>query len=476
MPTDRIPAAAPASPSVDAAFVVHLIATESAPESACGRVEHISSGQSTRFASVAELLAFMRHIVASVVVLLAFALPVRGDDACLTGSAVDADAAAITALRAGIDSACPCASFDGTPGKARNDYLRCAKRELGAAIDAGALRVKCKSLVKRVFQTSTCGRKPHLQALPCIETTNAGKIRCAIRPADACRSKPGRYARLACPAYATCVDAGDGNADYRVDRLDSGACVSTPSPTPSTTGTGSPTLTPTWTPTATATATASDTPTATPADTATATPADTATATPTATPTLTSTVCTASGPIVARIDVNKDVDPQIVVWPPDPAANHCGPQSLLGGGCEIRGLDGTITNSFDASASVDGARCPGDPLPSFHWQIFRPPGLGVTPYSAAGISGYHGSMLTILPNSFPSLEDSDAAGDPTWRVLLTIQSNVFPFQSTAHWFRFEYAGSNVSLEISTDCQRFGTFLGDDCATHWPNSLPATEPT
>jgi hypothetical protein len=187
-------------------------------------------------------------------------------------------------------------------------------------------------------------------------------------------------------------------------------------------------------------------------------------------------VCTASGPIVARIDVNKDDDPQIVVLPPAPAANQCDPQSLLGGGCEISGLDGTITNTFDASASVDGARCPGDPLPSFHWQIFRPPGLGGTPYSAAGISGYHAAVLTILPNSFPSLEDSEAAGDPNWRVLLTIQSNVFPFQSTEKWFQFEYTSSSLTLQMSTDCQRIGHIEEPDCSYTAANGLPATEPT
>lgn len=51
MQNDRIPTATPVPLSVDAAFVVHLTATEAAPESACGRVEHITSGQSTRFAS-----------------------------------------------------------------------------------------------------------------------------------------------------------------------------------------------------------------------------------------------------------------------------------------------------------------------------------------------------------------------------------------------------------------------------------------
>ena len=45
--------------SPDAAFVVHLVTTD-APEIVRGRIEHIVSGQWTRFASAAELVRFMR--------------------------------------------------------------------------------------------------------------------------------------------------------------------------------------------------------------------------------------------------------------------------------------------------------------------------------------------------------------------------------------------------------------------------------
>lgn len=461
--------------SVDAAFVVHLTTTEAAPERACGRVEHITSGRSTRFASAAELLAFMRQIVTALVLLMALAMPAWSRDTCLSGSdaAVQADAAAINALRAGIDTACPCAAFDGTPGHTRRDYLRCVKRTLAAARDAGELRATCMARIRRAFQQSTCGRKPHLQAVPCIQTTAGGEIRCTVRPAAACQSKPGRYVRVACPDVTTCIDAGDGNADYVVDRLDSGACAAPSSPTPTTTSTSTPTLTATSAPTAMPTATASDTPTALPIDTATATPIDTASATPTAVP-FTPTPCTASGPILPRIDVNQDDDPQVVLLPPAPGSGACAPQTLLGGGCAIAGLDATIVNVLDASATVDGARCPGDPPPSFHWEIFRPPGLGGTPYAAAGISGSYGPVLTILPHSFPALEDSDASTDPNWRVRVSVQSNVFPFQAIQRWFKFAYTSSALTLQMSTDCQRIGQIQGEECTIEASNGLPSTE--
>ena len=62
-------------PSANSAFVVHLMATgEEAPEIVRGRIEHISSGQWTRFTTVAELIGFMRQTLAIVGI---FALLVR---------------------------------------------------------------------------------------------------------------------------------------------------------------------------------------------------------------------------------------------------------------------------------------------------------------------------------------------------------------------------------------------------------------
>ena len=53
--------------SADSAFVVHVTATGTdAPEIVRGRIEHISSGQWTRFTSVAELIGFMRQTLATV--------------------------------------------------------------------------------------------------------------------------------------------------------------------------------------------------------------------------------------------------------------------------------------------------------------------------------------------------------------------------------------------------------------------------
>ncbi|HYD47184.1 MAG TPA: hypothetical protein VEB21_02490 [Terriglobales bacterium] len=52
--------------SADTAFVVHVTTLEEdAPGVVEGRIEHINSGRSLRFASVAELLRFMRQVLAA---------------------------------------------------------------------------------------------------------------------------------------------------------------------------------------------------------------------------------------------------------------------------------------------------------------------------------------------------------------------------------------------------------------------------
>jgi len=422
-------------------------------------------------------------------VLLAVAAPQawgRTDDTCLTGTdpVVAGDRGQITALEELIAATCPCAEYDGSKGRGHGDYVRCTGALVKVASESGALRKKCKSRVKKGYSRSICGCVESLEMVACIERSARGKVSCRVKSRAKCIDSDGRYTRVACSEAERCVDAGDDNGDYQVDGSDTAECreVAAPS-TPTATATASATegpedtATPTVVPTATATEVPNDTPTEVPTDTPTQTPTNTPSATPTATPTNTPTTTPCgSGAPTARVVINEFDDPQIVVLPPNPAANQCDPQTLLGGGCEINGLDGTIVNIFDASTSVDPARCPGDPAPSFHWELFRPPGLGGTPYSAAGITGYRGAVLTIRENSFPSLEDTEAAGDPNWRVLLTIQSNVAPFSVTQKWFKFEYTSSSLTLQMSTDCQRIGHIQDPECTIEASNGLPATEPT
>ncbi len=206
--------------------------------------------------------------------------------------------------------------------------------------------------------------------------------------------------------------------------------------------------------------------------------------TPTATPTDTVRHCEyaagATGTVIflPRIEVDADGDLQIPLVPPtdNPAASQfpCAPQSVLGGGCPIFALDGLTSHVFDARASFDNTReGPGDPEPSYHWEIFKPSFLNSALYTTAGISGYRGPILTLQPNSLPALQG--LARDVQYHVGLTITSNV-THESVRVFFRFDYLQSNLGLSVSTDCQRIGAVQGPECFIGDTPVGPATEPT
>jgi large repetitive protein len=174
--------------------------------------------------------------------------------------------------------------------------------------------------------------------------------------------------------------------------------------------------------------------------------------------------------IVPNVVVNKDDDPQSPPLPPDPRANQCPPQSLGGGGCVINALDGSVFNSLDASASG----YPAEPdLYTFRWELFKPPGLSGAPYSSFGMVGFNSPVLSIWPNSLPSLAGTDAGQDIFWRMKLTVTEKGGAHLSSVTWFRFDYQQSTLTLQMSSDCQRIGHIQGQECVLEAANGLPAT---
>ncbi len=437
---------------------------------------------------------FATRLVIGLLALLALVSGAAAQSAttCLTGTApaVLADAEQIASLRATIDAACPCASFDGSAGKANADYLRCVRRELATALASGNLRSRCKVRVREAFENSTCGRKPEPVRVPCIETTTTGKVRCDIRRQDACVSRRGHYQRVACSQYVRCVDAGDQNGDYLVDAADSGGCiVATPTPTVTSTSTLTSTQTPTSTPTSIPTDTETSTPTLTatdtPTGTATLTPSDTPTSPPTETPTATPSATvtpTFLSPLV-HVVVNEDTDVEEIVLflasGRPTVGGPCASQTAGGGGCPLaNSLDGSaeVTNVFDASGSINQQSGNGPSDLTYHWEILFPPSLGSGVYTSNGITGYRTAVLTILPSALPSLEDTDAGSDTAWRVRLTVTSGQPPYTQTIRYFRFKYTQTELSLQMSIDCQAIGHIDGVFCTSVGINALPATEPT
>lgn len=152
------------------------------------------------------------------------------EDKCLVGSVpeVAGDAAQIAATRALIDAACPCGDFDGSPGKTRGNYGKCAATVIASQAGASMLRPQCEATVKKLTLLSTCGADPSKQAAPCIRTTtSSGKVKCTIKPASRCTGSGGSTS-VACTEHTSCIDAADTNGDLLIAAPgDDGACVAT---------------------------------------------------------------------------------------------------------------------------------------------------------------------------------------------------------------------------------------------------------
>ena len=173
--------------------------------------------------------------------------------------------------------------------------------------------------------------------------------------------------------------------------------------------------------------------------------------------------------------VNAVVDPQNVPYPPN--TNNCDPQTPAAGGCFIDPLDGTAVNILDASATIAPTTDPGfDPTLftlAFHWQIYKPPGLGSALYSSNGITGYHSDVLTIQPDSLPELIGTGAGQYVFWTTQLTVTING---HTTVGFFKYQYTSSTLTLKLSTTCQVAGQTQTLQCQLSAANGLPATEPT
>jgi len=67
MRTDGSTGVVPAPLDANAAFVIHVTGADAAePNAVCGRAEHVASGRSLRFTSLAELADFLTGVVARV--------------------------------------------------------------------------------------------------------------------------------------------------------------------------------------------------------------------------------------------------------------------------------------------------------------------------------------------------------------------------------------------------------------------------
>lgn len=190
--------------------------------------------------------------LAVLLALLCSATAARAGDACLAGDGALSDPAQVATARSTVNVVCPCADYDGSPGRSRGAYQKCARSVADDLVDLGLLRAECRSLLRRAASASGCGRKPDAGAVPCVRRTDGGDVSCTIKaPADRCVDRPGAYTQVACPGFDDCLDAADGNHDLRIDEADDGRCSASSTPTPEPAFTPTPTPEPAFTPTPT---------------------------------------------------------------------------------------------------------------------------------------------------------------------------------------------------------------------------------
>ncbi|HYC56846.1 MAG TPA: hypothetical protein VEL28_18080 [Candidatus Binatia bacterium] len=155
-----------------------------------------------------------------------------GQRTCLTGTdpAASGDAAQIAAVRDAIETACPCAQFDGSQGNARGDFKRCAEAVIAAQSEA-TLRRQCRDVVEKMVKRSVCGFEAATSPAPCIRISASGRRSCTIEPTtkrdgtprDDCRDI-GTYEASVCGGYDSCIDAADTDGNLQIDSGDVGVC------------------------------------------------------------------------------------------------------------------------------------------------------------------------------------------------------------------------------------------------------------
>ena len=161
----------------------------------------------------------------------------HASDACLHGGSAGSDRRDMEAVRATMEARCPCASFDGAPGRTRHQYRACVKPIVGAALDAGMLRSRCKALLNR----STCGRRDRV--ICCAESVANGDRSCRAVKTKACTSS-ARMNRTIEAGETSCAESDC----TLVLPMTSPTPAPTSTPTPNSAATPTPTiaLPPSW--------------------------------------------------------------------------------------------------------------------------------------------------------------------------------------------------------------------------------------
>lgn len=129
------------------------------------------------------------------------------------------DTTDLAAVRAQIETECPCDTFTPTGKKnAHPAYVKCAKEVVKAALEAGQLRKQCQQTALYPANRSICGYPLLPARAPCVYTSPKGAVSCKVTPT----CEGARYEL--CAEHENCLDATDTNHDGQVSSGDSGEC------------------------------------------------------------------------------------------------------------------------------------------------------------------------------------------------------------------------------------------------------------
>ncbi|MEW6271237.1 MAG: hypothetical protein AB1689_18300 [Thermodesulfobacteriota bacterium] len=164
----------------------------------------------------------MRRLLIVVVAAAALhAAPAAAQDACRAGASALSDARALAALRGAIDEACPCASYDGTQGKTRSAYRRCAREVLRASLASGGLRPQCRPVAIRGYLDTTCGAPGKVTCGRVAPASRTKPVSCRVTTPERCASRGG-WTETACAAQTHCADVVEWTAGTCVDPREPG--------------------------------------------------------------------------------------------------------------------------------------------------------------------------------------------------------------------------------------------------------------
>jgi len=151
---------------------------------------------------------------------LGAALPVFAQERCEQGVAEKDDRRALAALRAVVETACPCAGYDGTPGNDRAAYLSCMRVVVDETLAAGDLRPQCERRADQILRSATCGGAK--VACGQYRPGSGRPVSCRLKSEAAC-SDTARSRRNACGAESHCVDVEEFTAATCIDPRRPGA-------------------------------------------------------------------------------------------------------------------------------------------------------------------------------------------------------------------------------------------------------------